>query len=83
MKTTTLAEIVISAQAAAQKALGAPDSLARQSVKLAEFEASGHDRLDFPNWENAFNTHLDLLTALGRQESEGTKAARRAAQPAV
>ena len=52
MKTpTTLADLVLSAQAAANKAFEAKDPLGRRTVALEEFSASGLDRADFPNWE--------------------------------
>ena len=83
MKTATLADIVISAQAAAVKALAAADSLAQQSVKLEEFSLSGFDRLDFPNWENAYHTQLDSLATLAKQPSLATLAAQKAAAAAT
>ena len=79
MKNATLAEIVVSAQAAAQKAFAAADSLAQQSIKLEEFAASGFDRADYPTWENSFNAQVDMLQAFSQQDSPATKAAKVAA----
>ena len=73
---TTLAQLVLSAQAAANKAFVGKDTLARQSIKLEEFAAADFARADFPSWENAFNTQLDMLDAFSRQDSPATAAAR-------
>jgi len=78
----SIADLVISAQAAALKAATAKDQLAQQSIKLEEFAASGFDRLDFPNWENLFNGQLDTLTAFAKQDSPATTAAKQAAAAA-
>ncbi len=75
----TLADLVVSAQAAAQKAFPANDTLAQQSLKLEEFTASGFDRADYPTWENAFNAQLEMLQNFSRQDSPATIAARRQA----
>lgn len=83
MKTATLADIVVSAQTGAQRAFMAPDLLARQSVKLAEFEASGFDRADFPSWESSFNAQMDMLSTFSKQPSVATLAAQRDAAPKV
>jgi hypothetical protein len=79
MQTTTLADLVVSAQAAALKARDAKDQLALQSIKLEEFAASGFDRADFPTWENSFNGQIEMLTAFGQQDSPATAAAKKAA----
>ena len=79
MKKTTLADIVVSAQAAAQKAFAGQDVLAQQSVKLEEFAATGFDRADYPMWENSFNAQMDMLAAFSTQDSPATKAAKLAA----
>lgn len=81
-KTTTLADLVISAQAAAQKAYKAQDTLAQQSIKLEEFAASGIDREDYPTWENSFNAQLEMLTAFSKQDSPATAAAKKKAAAA-
>lgn len=79
MKNTTLADLVISAQAAANKAYTAPDALAQQTIKLEEFATANFDRLDFATWENAFNAQLEMLQAFSRQDSPATAAAKKAA----
>ena len=76
---TTLADLVVSAQAAAQKAFTANDTLAQQSLKLEEFAVSGFDRADYPTWENAFNAQLEMLQNFSKQDSPATLAAKRAA----
>ena len=80
MKNTTLADLVISAQAAANKAFTAPDALARQTIKLEEFATANFDRADFATWENAFNAQIDLLQPFSRQDSPATVAAKKAAE---
>lgn len=79
MKTATLADIVISAQAAAQKAFAATDALAQQSIKLEEFAQSGFERTDFATWENSFLSQLEMLTNFSKQDSPATAAAKKAA----
>lgn len=85
MKTATLADIVLSAQAAANKAFApntdgtSKDILAQRTIKLEEFAASGLDRADFPTWENSFNSQLDTLTVFSKQDSPATVAAKRQA----
>jgi len=83
MKYTTLAAIVVSAQAAAQKAFAAADALAQQSIKLEEFAATGFDRADYPTWENSFNSQVEMLAAFSTQDSPATKAAKKAAAAAA
>ena len=75
---TTLADLVISAQAAANKAATAKDQLAQESVRLEEFAASGFDRVDYPTWLNAFNAQLQMHEAFNTQDSPATKAAKQA-----
>ena len=77
--TVSIADLVLSAQAAALKAATAKDQLAQQSIKLEEFAASGFDRLDFPMWENAFNGQIDTITNFAKQDSPATLAAKKAA----
>jgi hypothetical protein len=79
MKNATLADIVVSAQAAAQKAFAGEDVLAQQSIKLEEFAATGFDRADYPTWENSFNSQVDMLKAFSVQDSPATTAAKRQA----
>ena len=76
---TTLAAIVLSAQAAANKAVAAPDQLARESIRLEEFNAAGFDRADYLTWLNAFNAQLDMLVMFATQDSPATAAAKKAA----
>jgi len=83
MKNTTLADLVINARNAGQKAFATQDTLAQQSLKLEEFAASGFDRADFPTWENAFNAELEMLAAFSRQDSPATTAAKKAAAAAA
>jgi hypothetical protein len=79
MLNTKLSELVVSAQAAAQKAFTANDTLAQQSLKLEEFAASGFDRADYPTWENAFNAQLEMLQNFSKQDSPATTAAKKQA----
>ena len=78
-KPTTLADLVINARNAGQKAFAADDILAQQSIKLEEFAASGFDRADFPTWENSFNGELEMLGAFSKQDSPATIAAKKLA----
>jgi len=75
----TLADLIISAQAAALKAFTAQDVLAQQSLKLEEFAATGFDRADYPTWENSFNSTLELLQIFSKQDSPATAAAKKQA----
>ena len=83
MKNTTLAELVLSAQAAANEAAAAPDTLGQQSLKLAKFSEAGFDRADFPTWENAFNQQLEMNQVFGKQDSPATAAAKKAAETRI
>ena len=74
---TTLADIVLTAQAAANKAVKAPDALAQHTIKLEEFATANLDRADFPTWEQAFNAQLDMLTNFAKQDSPATAAAKK------
>ncbi len=76
---TTLADLAISAQSAGQKVFKAADFLARESVKLEEFAASGFDRADYPTWEQSVNAQAEMLTNFSKQPSPATLAARKAA----
>ena len=76
---TTLAQLILSAQAAAQKALAAQDMLAQQTIKLEEFAVANFDRSDFATWENAFNAQLEMLQNFSKQDSPATTAAKKAA----
>jgi hypothetical protein len=79
MTNTTLAQLVLSAQAAANEAAAAPDTLGQQSLKLAKFSEATFDRADFPTWENAFNAQLEMLSNFSKQDSPATIAAKKAA----
>ena len=79
MKTATLADLVISARAAAQKAFKSTDAFAQRKTLTDEFTASGFDAADFPNWENAFNAEMEMLTVFSKQDSPATAAAKKAA----
>lgn len=78
MTNTTLADLVKSAQAAANKAIAAPDSLAQQTIKLEEFAMANFDRADFATWENAFNAQLEMIQNFSKQDSPATIAAKKA-----
>ena len=78
MKNTTLKDLVVSAQAAAQKAFAAADNLAQQTIKLEEFAVANFDRADFPTWENAFHVQLEMLANFSKQDSPATVAAKKA-----
>ena len=82
MLNTKLSELVVSAQAAAQKAFTANDTLAQQSLKLEEFAVSGFDRADYPTWENAFSAQLEMLQNFSKQDSPATQLAKIAAAKA-
>ena len=79
MKTATLADIVTSAQAAANEAFAAPNDFSRQQLKLAKFSETGFDAADFGNWESSFNAQLDMLATFSKQPSVATAAAQKAA----
>ena len=83
MKTATLADLVTSAQAAANKAFAMPDRIAVLSTMLEEFAVSGFERSDVETWENAFNAQFEMLTNFSRQPSPATLAAQKAAQAAA
>lgn len=76
---TTLADLVISARLAAQKAFALKEPFAQQSLKLDEFKAGGFDAGDFPTWETAFNSELEMLGHFSKQPSPATEAANKAA----
>ena len=71
----TLADLILNARNAAQKAFSEPSQLAAQLTKLDQFKSSGFAALDFSTWENAFNTEMDMLTAFSKQPSPATAAA--------
>lgn len=75
----TLADLILSAQAAAQKAHAVTSLLEQQTAKLQAFTASGFHVDDFPAWENSFNAQLEMLTAFSKQPSPATVAAAKAA----
>ena len=88
MKNVTLADLYISAQAAANTAFQPnadgtkKDVLAQAATKLEEFGASGFDRADFPTWESNFETQLYNLAHYSQQDSPATIAAKKAATSA-
>lgn len=74
---TTLYDLKKTATAAAEKAIdGSNDPLAQDSIALAEFEAAGHDRLDYPQWREFFNSAVSDLTNLKSRPSAATIAAK-------
>lgn len=79
----TLADLIIHARNAAQKAFAANDVLAQQTTKLEEFGISDFDRDDFPTWEGAFNAELEMLAVFSKQDSIATVAAKRTAAAAA
>jgi hypothetical protein len=79
MQNTTLKDLVLNAQAAANEAASASDQLGRDAVALAKFNESGFDRADYPTWMNAFNTQLQIHDAFAKQDSPATAAAKKAA----
>ncbi|MGA2243816.1 MAG: hypothetical protein ABSH48_02360 [Verrucomicrobiota bacterium] len=79
MTNTTLKDLVLSAQAAANEAAAAPDQLGLESVKLAKFSESGLDRLDYPTWCNSFDSQVQMIQVFGKQDSPATTAAKKAA----
>ena len=79
MPKTTLADILISAQATGQKVFKAPDLLAAESIKLEDFAATGFDRADYPTWEHSVNAQAADLANFAKQPSPATAAAQKAA----
>jgi hypothetical protein len=79
----TLAQIVLAAQAAANKAASATDALAQQTIKLEEFATSGIDRADFATFETSFNAQFEMYQVFSQQDSPATLAAKKAAQAAA
>ena len=79
MKTTTLADLVLSAQAAANKAHAAADALAQETIRHEEFGAAQFDRADYPTWKNAFTAQLEMLAVFSKQDSPSTSAAKKTA----
>ena len=75
---TTLADIVISAQATAQKLLKAKDQLAQESLKLEDFAAAGFDRADYATWAHEVDANASALAAFAKQDSPATAAAKKA-----
>ena len=85
MTSTTLAQIVVAAQAAANKAQASanPDTLTIETVKIEEFAATGFDRADYATFENAYNSQLQMLVNFSKQDSPATVAAKKAAAAAA
>ncbi|HEV2694230.1 MAG TPA: hypothetical protein VG347_15155 [Verrucomicrobiae bacterium] len=73
-KLPTLADIVLSAQAAANTAVSITTTLERQASKLKAFADSNFHADDFPNWENAFYEQLQNIENLAKQPSIASKA---------
>jgi len=71
----TLADLVLSAQAAATKATALATKLEQQTVKLQAFTESKFHPDDFPTWENAFQAQLEMLAVFSKQSSPATTAA--------
>lgn len=85
MKNATIADLIINARSAAQKAFPAKTALEQQNIKLAEFATSGFDAADFPMWENTFLSEIEMLGVFSKQDSPATEAAKKAkpaAEPA-
>jgi len=76
-----LAQLVLSAQAAANEATAATDTLGQESFKLAKFSESGFDRADYSTWSNAFNAQLEMYRAFSQQDSPATAAAKKGCGP--
>jgi len=79
MQNTTLKDLILSAQAAANEAAAATDQLGRDAVALAKFSESGFDRADYPTWLNSFGAQLEIHQVFGKQDSPATAAAKKAA----
>lgn len=79
MAKTTLADLVLNAQASANKAFQLESPIARLKTKTQEFEAAAFHEDDFTTWENAFNAQLDMLTHFSQLDSPATEAAKKAA----
>jgi hypothetical protein len=79
---TTLFDLNQTAATAAVSALTA-DALGVESIKLEAFTAAGHDRADYPTWENFFNTNLRNYTNWKKTPSPATASAAAAAAKAV
>ena len=74
MNTTTLFELNQTASAAAVTALG-KDAYTTENLKLEAFNAAGHDKLDFPQWNTFFQQHSDHFANLKLQPSAAAVAA--------
>jgi hypothetical protein len=83
MQNTTLKDLILSAQAAANEAAAATDQLGRDAVALAKFQESGFDRADYPTWLNSFGAQLEIHLVFGKQDSPATAAAKKAATQAT
>lgn len=77
MNMTTLFDLSQTAGAAAVTALG-KDAYTTENLKLEAFNAAGHDRLDFPQWQAFFHQHLDHYANLKLQPSAAAVAAKAA-----
>jgi len=80
---TTLADLALTAQAAANEAYSAKELFERTNIKLDKFRAAGHESGDFPVWENLFNAQLEMLGHYSAQPSPATIEAAKAAAKAA
>ena len=80
--TTTLFDLNQTATTAAAAALG-KDAYTTENMKLESFNAAGHDKTDYPQWEQYFSGSLATYTALKGQLSPSAKAAQQAAAKAT
>jgi hypothetical protein len=78
MNTTTLFDLDQTASAAAVAALG-KDAYTAENLKLEAFNAAGHDKLDWVQWQTFFTQHLDHFANLKLQPSPAAVAAKAAA----
>jgi hypothetical protein len=78
MNQTTLFDLNQTAGAAAVTSLG-KDAYTAENLKLEAFNAAGHDKLDWPQWQTFFTQHLDHFTNLKLQPSPAAIAANAAA----
>ena len=74
----TLYDLNKTAVAAAESAFG-KDQLAMDSIKVEAFNAAGHDRIDYPKWEQMFNDARASLAFLKSTAAPSATAAKLAA----
>ena len=80
MLTTTLADLVVHAQKAANTAHAAATVLEQQTAKIQAFTDSGFHAADFQTWESAFQSQIQMLEAFTKQPSPAAAAAAKVAQ---